>query len=81
MFRDASNLLCLVEKEKIDCKIIDCFVNNKFIYIKTNTEKYKKLQIDQIDNSPYTNEEKLNIELNNNEFIESTFSMIIPEQA
>ena len=68
-------------KKQIKTKVIDCFVNNKYIYIKTNTEKYKKLQIDQIDNSPYTNEEKLNIELNNNELIESTFSMIIPEQA
>ena len=68
-------------KKQIKNKVIDCFVNNKYVYIKTNTEKYKKLQIDQIDNSPYTKEEKLNIELNNNEFIESTFSMIIPEQA
>ena len=35
----------------------------------------------QINSSGYKKEKKLNIELNNNEFIKSTFSMIIPEQS
>ena len=49
-------------------------------YIKTNRERYEKLETDQINNSLYKKEKKLNIELHDNEFIESSFSMIMPEE-
>ena len=61
-------------------RVINSFVNNKYIYIKTDQERYQKLKTDQIDSSSYKKEKKLNIELNNNELIISTFSMIIPEK-
>ena len=60
-------------------KVMTYFVNNKYVYIKTNKERYAKLKTDQIHNSSYKKEKNLNIKLNNNEFIQSTFSMIIPE--
>jgi DNA gyrase subunit A len=61
-------------------RVISCFINNKYVYIKTDQDRYKKLINDQIYNNSYKKEKKLNIELNNNEFIKSTFSMIIPEE-
>ena len=60
-------------------RVINCFINNKHVYIKTDQNMYKKLETDQINNSLYKKEQKLNIELNNNEFIKSFFSMILPE--
>ena len=68
------------DKQKIKDRVINCFVNNKYVYIKTNKDRYEKLYTDQIDKSTYKKEKKLNIELNNDEFIRSTFSMIIPER-
>jgi len=68
------------DNKKIKDRVINCFVNNKYVYIKTNKERYEKLKTDQIDNYSYKKEKKLNIELNNNELIKSTFSMIIPEK-
>ena len=69
----------LKDNKKINDRIINCFINNKYVYIKTNKDRYKKLERDQIDNSSYKKEKKLNLELNDNEFIKSIFSMIIPE--
>ena len=69
----------LKDTKKINDKIINCFINNKYVYIKTNKDRYKKLERDQIDKSSYKKEKKLNLELNDNEFIKSTFSMIIPK--
>tara|TARA_Y100001968_G_scaffold220170_1_gene202983 strand:- start:243 stop:470 length:228 start_codon:yes stop_codon:yes gene_type:complete len=61
-------------------RVINCFINNNFVYIKTNKERYEKLEQDQIDNIMYKKEERLNISLNDDEFIKTTFSMIIPEK-
>ena len=60
-------------------RLINCFINNKYVYFKTNKERYIKLEGDKIDNSAYKKEEKLNIKLNENEFIKSIFSMILPK--
>jgi len=67
------------DSKKTKNRVIDCFINNKYIYIKTNKERYEKLETDQIDNSFYKKEKKLNINLNENEFIKSSLSMILPE--
>ena len=56
------------------------FYKYKYVYIKTNKERYQKLETSQIHNTLYKKEKKLNIELNDNEFINSTFSMIIPKE-
>ena len=72
-------ILNFKDNKKINNRIINCFINNKYIYVKTNQERYKKIATDQIDNSIYDKEKKLNIELNDNEFIKSTFSIILPE--
>ena len=69
----------LKNHKKIKEKVINCFVNNKYVYMKTDKERYDKLKTDQIDSSSYKKEQKLSLELNNNEFIRSAFSMIIPE--
>ena len=61
-------------------RVIDCFINNKYVYIKTNKDRYQKLKTDQIDSSSYRKKSRLNIELNNNEFLESTFSIKLPEK-
>ncbi len=68
------------DNKKFNDRIINCFINNKYVYIKTDKERYKRLEEDQIDNSSYKKEKKLNIELDDNEFIKSIFSMIIPEK-
>ena len=34
-------------------RVTHCFINNKYIYIKTNQERYLDLKTSQIDNSPY----------------------------
>ena len=68
------------DNKKIKERVINSFLQNKYVYIKTDKERYEKLETNQIDNSPYKKEKKLSIELNNKEFIKSTFSMIIPEK-
>ena len=67
------------DNKKIKDRVIDCFINNKYIYIKTDKERYEKLETNQIDKSSYKKEKKLNIKLNENEFIKSIFSMLLPE--
>ena len=67
------------DNKKIKDRVINCFINNKYVYIKTDKDRYEKLKTDQIDNSSYKKEKQLNIKLNENEFIKSIFSMIIPE--
>ena len=61
-------------------RVIDCFLNNKYVYIKTDKDRYQKLKPDQIDNSSYKKENRLNIELNNNELLKSAFSIKLPEK-
>nr|WP_269609191.1 DNA topoisomerase (ATP-hydrolyzing) [Prochlorococcus marinus] len=61
-------------------RVINCFLNNKYVFIKTNQERYEKLETELINNSLYKKEKKLNIKLNDNEFIQSIFSMILPEE-
>ena len=39
--------------KKIKDRVINCFINNKYVYIKTDKERYEKLKTDQIDNSSY----------------------------
>ena len=68
------------DSKKINDRVINCFVNNKYVYMKTDKERFEKLETDQIDNSLYNKEKKLSIKLNENEFIESIFSMIIPNR-
>ena len=68
------------DNKTINNRIINCFINNKYAYIKTDKERYEKLESEQININPYKKEKKLNIELNDNELIKSTFSMIMPEE-
>ena len=68
------------DNKNVKDRVINCFINNQYIYIETDKERYEKVKTDQIDNSSYKKEKKLNIELKNNEFIKSTFSMIIPRK-
>jgi len=68
------------DNKTINDRVINCFVSNKYVYIKTDKERYEKLKTDQINESPYNIKKQLNIELNHNELIKSTFSMIIPEK-
>ena len=67
------------DNKKSKDRVINCFVNNKYVYIKTNKDRYEKLKNDLIENSSYKKEKKLNIQLDNNELIKSTFSIILPE--
>jgi len=66
-------------KKSID-RVNNCFINNKNLYIKTTKDRYERLRHDLINSSLYKKETKLNLELNNDELIKSTFSMIIPEK-
>ena len=68
------------DNKTIKERVISCFINNKHVYIKTDKNRYQRLKTDQIDNSSYRKENKLNIELNNDEFLKSTFSMKVPEK-
>ena len=61
-------------------RVIDCFINNKYVYIKTDKDRYQKLKTDQIDKSSYKKKNSLNIELDNNELLKSTFSIQLPEK-
>ena len=67
------------DNEKRKDRLIDCFVNNKYVYIKTDKERYEKLETNQFNTHSYKKEKKLNIKLNENEYIESTFSIVLPE--
>ena len=67
------------DNKKNNDRVINCFVNSKYIYIKTNKERYEKLETEVIDISSYNKEKNLNINLNENEYIESIFSMVLPE--
>lgn len=67
------------DKKQIQNRIISCFINNQYVYIKTNKERYEKLETDEIKNYSYEKEKKLNIKLNEDEFIKSIFSIILPE--
>ncbi len=68
------------DNKKSKNRVINCFLNNKNVYIKTDKDKYKKIETNQIDNSLYKKEKLLNVELEDNEIIKSTFTMIIPEK-
>ena len=70
----------LKDNKKINDRVINCFINNQYVYLKTDKEKYERLKTDKIDNSSYQKEKKLDIKLDNNEFIKSIFSIIIPEK-
>ena len=70
----------LKDNKMIKDRIINCFINNKHVYLKTDKDRYQKLKTDQIDTSSYKKENRLNIDLNNNEFLKSTFSMKLPEK-
>ena len=69
----------LKDNKGIKNRVNNCFINNKYIYIKTNQNRYETLKPDLINSSLYKKETKLNIKLNDNEYIESIFSMILPE--
>ena len=60
-------------------KIINSYINNKYVYIKTSKEKFAKLDANQIDNASYKKETMLKIKLDENEFINSIFSMLLPD--
>ncbi len=66
---------------KMQNRLTHSFLNNKYVYIKTDKEKYEKITTDQIEKSLYKKEKKLDIKLNENEFIKSIFSMILPENS
>ena len=66
-------------KKKNQERVINCFINNKYVYIKTDKERYEKLKTDQIENFSYKKEKRLDISLNENEFIKSIFTMVLPE--
>ncbi len=66
--------------KEIKNRVINSFINNKYVYIKTNKERYKKLEREQINNSLYKKEIGLNIKLNDDELINSIYSMILPEK-
>ena len=51
------------DNKKIKDRVINCFLNNEYVYIKTDKNRYKKLEKNQIDNSPYKKEKKLNLNL------------------
>ena len=68
------------DNKKTNERIINSCINNQYIYIKTDKDRYEKLEKNEIDNSAYKQKKKLNIKLNDNEFIKSIFSMIIPEK-
>ena len=67
------------DNKKIKDRLINGFINNKYVYIKTDKERFEKLETNQIDNALYQKEKKLNIKLNENEFIKSIFSILLPE--
>ena len=69
----------LKDNNKNKERVINCFINNKYVYIKTDKEKYEKLKTDQIDSFSYKKEKRLDINLNENEFIKSIFTMVLPE--
>lgn len=68
----------LKDNKKVNARVISFFVKNNYVYIKTDKERYEKLNPDQINSSSYQKENKLNISLNENELIKSSFSMVIP---
>jgi len=67
------------DTKRIKDRLINCFISSEYIYIKTNEERYKKIESDHINSATYKKEKKLNIKLNENEFIKSIFSMLLPE--
>ena len=69
----------LKDNKKNKERVINCFINNKYVYIKTDKERYEKLKTDQIDSFSYKKEKRLDISLNENEFIKSIFTMVLPE--
>ncbi len=60
-------------------RIINSFINNNYVYIKTNKNRYEKLENEKIHLESYKKERSLVLNLNENEFIDSVFSMILPE--
>ena len=71
--------ISIKDNKKFKLRIIDSFLNNNYIYIKTNKEKYQKLNTEKIKSSSYSKETKLRVKLKENEFITSIFSIILPE--
>jgi len=76
-----SMLINFIDNKKFRDRLIDCFIKNQYIYIKTNKERYEKLDLDRINQESYKKEQKLNIKLNKDEIIKSVFSIILPENS
>ena len=69
----------LKDTKTVNDRVINCITSSQYSYIQTNKQKYEKLEANQINNNIYKQEKKLNIKLNENEYIKSIFSMILPE--
>jgi len=67
------------DKKNIKNRLINCLINNKHIYIQTNKDRYAKLETEKITSENALKEKKLDINLHENEFIQSAFSMVLPE--
>jgi len=62
-------------------RVINSFINNEYVYIKTNKDRYEQIDSNKISLDPYKKEKSLDMELNEDEFITSIFSMISPENS
>ncbi len=59
-------------------RIVDAFINNKYVSLLTNKRRYESLTSEEIKSEDYNKEKKIMINLDQDEIIESVFPLLSP---
>ncbi len=59
-------------------RIVDAFINDKYVSLLTNKRRYKSLKREEIETKDYNKEKKIMISLDQDEIIESVFPLLSP---
>ncbi len=57
-------------------RIVDAFINDKYVSLLTNKNRYESLESEEINSKDYNKEQKILIDLEQDEIIESVFPLI-----
>ncbi len=69
----------LKDSNKKNNRIVDAFINHKYVSILTNKSRYESLKSEEVKSADYNKEKKITINLDQDEIIESVFPLISPD--
>ena len=68
----------LKDSMKKNNRIVDAFINDKYVSLLTNKSRYESLKSEEINSENYKKEKTIIINLDQDEIIESVFPLIAP---